>query len=56
MLLRCNSVCVLLTFFGLLLAIIGIMAYVWTTFTLPAQIFVSVCFFVSFIGACYALR
>jgi len=56
MLLRCNSVCVLLTFVGLLLAIIGIMAYVWTTFTLTAGIFVSVCFIVSLVGACYALH
>ena len=56
MLLRCNSVCVLLTFVGLLLAIIGIMAYVWTTFTLTPGIFVSVCFIVSLIGACYALH
>ena len=55
-LLRCNSVCVLLTFIGLLLAIIGIMAYVWTTFTLAPGIFVSVCFIVSLIGACYALH
>jgi len=56
MLLRCHSVCVLLTFIGLILAIIGIMAYVWTTFTLTAGIFVSVCFIVSLIGACYALH
>jgi len=56
MLLRCNSVCVLLTFVGLLLAILGIMAYVWTTFTLAPGIFVSVCFIVSLIAACYALR
>lgn len=56
MLLRCNSVCVILTFTGLLLAIIGIMAYVWTTFTLTPGIVVSVCFIVSLIGACYALR
>ena len=56
MLLRCNSVCVILTFTGLLLAIIGIMAYVWTTFTLTPGIFVSVCFIVSLVGACYALR
>ena len=56
MLLRCNSVCVILTFVGLLLAIIGIMAYVWTTFTLVPGIFVSVCFIISLIGACYALR
>lgn len=56
MLLRCNSVCVLLTFIGLLLAIIGIMAYVWTTFTLTPGIFVSVCFIVSLTAACYALR
>ena len=56
MLLRCNSVCVLLTFLGLLLAVIGIMAYVWTTFTLPARIFVSACFVVSLIGGCYALH
>ena len=56
MLLRCNSVCVILTFTGLLLAIIGIMAYVWTTFTLTPGIVVSVCFIISLIGACYALR
>jgi len=56
MLLRCNSVCVLLAFIGFLLAIIGIMAYVWTTFTLAPGIIVSVCFIVSLIGACYALR
>ena len=56
MLLRCNTVCVLLTFVGLLLAIIGIMAYVWTTFTLTAGIFVSVCFIMSLVGACYALH
>ena len=56
MLLRCNSVCVILTLIGLLLAIIGIMAYVWTTFTLPPGIFVSVCAIVSLVGACYALR
>jgi len=56
MLLRCNSVCVVLTFIGLLLAILGIMAYVWTTFTLAPGIIVSVCFIVSLIAACYALR
>jgi len=56
MLLRCNSVCAILTFIGLLLAIIGIMAYVWTTFTLTPGIIVSVCFIVSLIAACYALR
>lgn len=55
-LLRCNSVCVILTFVGLLLAIIGIMAYVWTTFALAPGIFVSVCFIVSLAAACYALR
>lgn len=55
-LLRCNSVCVVLTFVGLLLALIGIMAYVWTTFTLPPGIFVSVCFIVSLAAACFALR
>jgi len=56
MLLRCNSVCVILTFIGLLLAIVGIMAYVWTTFTLTPGIIVSVCFIVSLVAACYALR
>ena len=56
MLLRCNTVCAILTFVGLLLAITGIMAYVWTTFALTPGIFVSVCFIVSLIGACYALR
>ncbi|KAF9652820.1 hypothetical protein BDM02DRAFT_2631671 [Thelephora ganbajun] len=56
MLVRSNSVCVLLTFVGLLLAILGIMAYVWTTFTLASGIFVSVCFIVGLITACYALR
>ncbi|KAF9777860.1 hypothetical protein BJ322DRAFT_1114634 [Thelephora terrestris] len=55
-LLRCNSVCVILTFVGLLLATIGIMAYVWTTFTLAAGIFVSVCFIISLATACYALH
>lgn len=56
MLMRCNSVCVILTFIGLLLAILGIMAYVWTTFALTPGIFVSVCFIISLIAACYALR
>jgi hypothetical protein len=56
LLLRCNSVCVLLTFVGLLLAITGIMAYVWTTFTLVPGIFVSVCFIFSLVAGCYALR
>jgi hypothetical protein len=56
MLLRCNSVCVVMTFIGLLLAILGIMAYVWTTFALAPGIFVSVCFILSLIAACYALR
>lgn len=56
MLLRCNSVCVILTSIGLLLAVIGIMAYVWTTFTIVPGIFVSVCVIVSLIGACYALH
>lgn len=55
-LLRSNSVCVLLTFVGLLLAIIGIMAYVWTTFALAPGIFVSVCLIVSLAVACYALH
>lgn len=55
-LLRCNSVCVTLTFVGLLFALIGIMAYVWTAFTLVPGIFVSVCLIVSLASACYALR
>jgi len=55
-LLRCNNVCVILTFVGLSLAIIGVMAYVWTTFTLVPGIFVSVCFVISLAAACYALR
>lgn len=55
-LLRCNSLCVILTFVGLLLALIGIMAYVWTTFALAPGIFVGVCLIVSLVGACYALR
>jgi hypothetical protein len=53
---RCNSVCVILTFAGFLLAITGIMAYVWSTFALAPGIFVSVCFIVSLAAACYALR
>ena len=56
LLLRCNGVCVVLTFVGFLLAVTGIMAYVWSTFTLTPGIFVSVCFIVSLIAACYALR
>ena len=56
MLVRCNSVCVVLTFVGLLLAIIGIMAYVWTTFTLVPGIFVSACFTLSLIASFYALH
>lgn len=55
-LLRCNTVCVTLTFVGLLLALIGIMSYVWTTFTLAPGIFVSACIIVSLVGACYGLR
>jgi hypothetical protein len=56
MLVRCNSVCVVLTFVGLLLVMIGIMAYVWTTYTLVPGIFVSVCFTLSFVASCYALH
>ena len=56
MLLRCSGVCVTLTFIGLLLAITGIMAYVWSTFALVPGIFVSVCVIVSLIAACYAVR
>ena len=56
LLLRCNAVCVVLAFVGFLLAVTGIMAYVWSTFSLAPGIFVSVCFIVSLIGACYALR
>ena len=55
-LLRCNNVCVTLTFAGLLLALIGIMAFVWTTFALAPGIFVSVCLIVSLAGACYGLH
>ena len=55
-LVRCNSVCAILTFVGLLLAITGIMAYVWTTFTLIPGISVSVCVIISLAAACYALR
>jgi len=56
LLVRCSALCVTLSFVGLLLALIGIMAFVWTTFTLAAGIFVSVCLIVSLAGACYALR
>ena len=56
LLIRCNGVCVVLAFVGFLLAVTGIMAYVWSTFTLAPGIFVSVCFIASLIGACYALR
>ena len=56
MLLRCNSVCMILMFIGLSLAITGIMAYVWTTFTLAPSTFISACFITSLIGGCYALR
>ena len=55
-LVRCNTVCVTLTFVGLLLTLIGIMAYVWTTFTLASGIFVSVCIIISLAGACYGLH
>jgi len=55
-LIRCNTVCVLLSLVGFILAVIGILSYVWTWLPRGVSIFTSICLFWGIVGGTYALQ